>query len=382
VKLKVLSQIREIAQGAWDALVGPDDPHARWAWLDAFEEAGCVDPTTGWQACHLTVWRGSHLIGAAPAYLRSDSDGDFSRDWGWASAAARGGVAYYPKLSLTIPFTPVTGTRFLVAEGEDRDAILDELARGALTLAKELSASCVQVLFPREAEAIRLEAHGFSRRVDFQFHWHNDNYADPDDFLARFSSKKRNQARRERAAPATQGITLRTLRGEELAHDRANIGRLAFNLHRSTIDKLMWGRRWLNQAFYDLVFERMPEPLELVVAEREGKVIAGAFNLATPTRLLGRYWGCFEDHPFLHFNVCLYHSLDDCIARGLQSFEGGAGGEHKIARGFLPTFTFSSHKFLDPRLERPLSDYIKREADEREAALVRFNAESPILRKR
>lgn len=243
VKLRVVSQIREIAEQAWDALVGPDDPHARWAWLHALEESGCVDPTTGWQACHLTIWRGTSLIGAAPAYLRGDSDGDFSRDWGWSSAAARAGIEYYPKLSLTIPFTPVTGTRLLIAPGEDQKAVTDELARGALALAAKLGASCVQVLFPREAEALALEAHGFSRRLDFQFHWHNDHYASPDEFLARFTSKKRNQARRERAAPASQGITLRTLRGEALAADKARIGRLAYELHRSTVDKLMWGRR-------------------------------------------------------------------------------------------------------------------------------------------
>jgi predicted N-acyltransferase len=153
-------------------------------------------------------------------------------------------------------------------------------------------------------------------------------------------------------------------------------------LHRSTVDKLMWGRRWLNRAFYERVFSALPEHVEVVAAERAGRLIAGAFNVATRTHLYGRYWGCFEEHPFLHFNVCLYHSIDECIRRGVEVFEGGAGGEHKLQRGFEPAETYSAHRFLDPRLDQPLRRYIEAEAGERAEALARWRAESPILKRR
>jgi predicted N-acyltransferase len=320
------------------------------------------------------------MLAAAPAYLREESDGDFSRDWGWAAAAERGGVPFYPKLCVTVPFTPVTGRRLLIAPGVDRMAAVEALGRAAVAVAREAGAQTVQFLFPTAAEADELASVGFARRIDFQFHWNNAGYQTPADFLARFNAKKRHQARRERAAPVAQGISLRTIRGEELAKNHKTLGRLAHDLHRSTVDKLMWGRRWLNRAFYDQIFATMPEPLELVVAEREGKVVAGAFNVASTTRLFGRYWGCFEDHPFLHFNVCLYHSIDDCIARGLEAMEGGAGGEHKIARGFLPAETFSAHAFLSPQLDKPLRAVIAQEAAQRHEALTRFQKDSPILK--
>jgi hypothetical protein len=382
VELRIFPQISEIPEVEWDALIDrTDQPFVRWAWLEALERSGCAAPETGWSPCHLGVVRGRQLVAAAPAYLREDSDGDFSRDWGWASGAARAKVPYYPKLTITVPFTPVTGQRVLVAPGEDRAELTAMLVAGARELAQRVGASCVQVLFPTEDEARALEAIGLTRRIDFQFHWRNAGYADYDAFLARFSSKRRHQVRRERAAAATQGISVRTVRGEELAAQRATWGRLAHDFHRNTVDKLMWGRRWLNRAFYDRIFERMPEALEVVVAERDGRPIAGAFNVASRRRLFGRYWGCFEEHPFLHFHVCLYHSIDDCIRRGLEAFEGGAGGEHKIARGFEPSETFSAYLFLDARLARPVMQYIEQEAVHREEALARWRAESPIFRR-
>jgi predicted N-acyltransferase len=383
VELKVHSQITDIAPAAWDALLDPlATPFVRWAWLEALEASGCATPESGWQPCHLGLWRAGRLIAAAPAYLKGDSDGDFSRDWGWAEGAQRAGIAYYPKLLLTVPFTPVTGRRVLVAPGEDRAACVQAIVAGARAFAEEIGATSVHVLFPLASEAAELETAGMARRIAFQYHWRNQGYTDPEAFLSCFSSKKRNQARRERAAPEQQGITIRTVRGAELAADTLKWGRKAHELHRSTVDKLMWGRRWLNRAFYERVFAGMPSDLEVVVAERQGKVVAGAFNVATPTHLFGRYWGCFEEHPFLHFNVCLYHSIDECIRRGVKQFEGGAGGEHKIARGFEPSETYSTHSFLDPRLEKPLRQYIEREAEERAVALERWRTASPIIKRK
>jgi uncharacterized protein len=381
VRLKVHQSIAEIPRAQWDALLDERaTPFLRWSFLEALEHAGCASAEAGWRPCHLGLWRGEALVAAAPAYLKEDSDGDFARDWGWAEAAARARIPYYPKLVITVPFTPVTGRRALVASGEDRRACVKAIADGARAAAKELGATSVHVLFPAAEEAREWEAAGLARRVGYQYHWRNAGYRTPEEFLARFDSKRRNAARRERAEPARQGIAIRTVRGDELAGDATAWARTAFELHRSTVEKLMWGRGWLNREFYDRVFERMPEHIEMVEARRGGRLIAGAFNVASPTHLYGRYWGCFEEQRFLHFNVCLYHSIDECIRRGVRVFEGGAGGEHKLLRGFEPAETYSAHRFLDRRLELPLAAHIVREAEERTAALARWRAMSPILK--
>jgi predicted N-acyltransferase len=383
VELRIHHSVAEIPREAWNSLLSEDaSPFVDWRFIDALEQSGCASPDADWVARHVTLWRGSELVAAMPVWIREGSDGDFSRDWGWADAAYRARIPYYPKLVVGVPFTPVTGRRLLIAPGESRAEMLSRLVDELKTLCKKQGAYSIHFLFPLLAEARELEAVGLTRRSDFQFHWHNDGYRDPEEFLARFDSKRRNQARRERAAPAEQGISIRTVRGDELAREPPKWASAAYTLHRSTIDKLMWGRGWLNLAFYEAVLKAMPEAIEIVAAEREGRLIAGAFNVATKTHLYGRYWGCLEDHRFLHFNVCLYHSIDECIRRGVLHFEGGAGGEHKIARGFEPTETYSSHFFVDPRLEQPLSAYIENERRERERALARWRAETPILKHR
>ena len=349
---QVLGSVAEIAQEEWDALLDPAaTPFVRWHWIEALERSRCASARTGWSARHLAMFRRGRLVAAAPAWVKDDSDGDFARDWDWASAAARAGLPYYPKLSLTVPFTPCTGRRILVVPGEDRAEAVRRIVEGARALCRRESIPTLQILFPGESEARELRAAGLSTRVGFQFHWHNDLYRTFDDFLARFRSKDRNAIKRERRAPAEQGIALRTVRGDELSRAPREWAKAVHELHTTTVRKLMWGRAWLNRAFYDLVFERMPDALEVVEARRDGALIAGAFNVAGGNRLYGRYWGCIEEHPFLHFNVCLYHSIDECIRRGVEAFEGGAGGEHKLSRGFLPTETFSAHAFLDARLD-------------------------------
>jgi uncharacterized protein len=215
-----MRSIEEVSRAAWDALLDEEaTPFVRWDFLAALERSGCAAEESGWRPRHLALWRGDRLIAAAPAYLREDSDGDFSRDWGWADAAQRAGIAYYPKLILAVPFTPVTGRRLLVAAGEPRPACVRELVKEARALAADEGAASLHVLFPLAGEADELADAGLARRVAFQYHWRNDGYRDPDEFLARFSSKKRNQARRERAAPDKQGIAIRTVRGDEIAAD-------------------------------------------------------------------------------------------------------------------------------------------------------------------
>ncbi len=382
--LRVLDWLSEVPQQSWDALLGDGaaaSPFLEWAWLESLESSGCATERTGWRPRHLTLWKQGKLIAAAPAYEKESSDGDFSRDWEWASAAARARRPFYPKLVIGVPFTPCTGARFLVAKGEDREACTRALLAGARALSTEHGLHVLEVLFPAKAEVDELtKVQGLAGRVDFQFHWHNAGYRSVDEFLARFSAKKRAMIKRERAAPAEQGITIRTVRGPELADDPLGWARIAHTLHKSTIDKLMWGRGWLNRKFYEKVLTRMPDKIEIVEARRGGELVAGAFNVASATTLYGRYWGCLEDHKFLHFNVCLYHSVEQCIERGVLAFEGGAGGEHKIARGFQPTLTYGAFEFADPQLDRSVRQYLVAERTEREAALQRFQAESGLLK--
>jgi len=381
MRLQVLDSIASVPREAWDALLDEAaTPFVRWDFLEALEATKCASPRSGWVPRHLAAYRDGQLVAAAPAYVRTGSDGDFSRDWGWASAASRAGLSYYPKLAVTVPFTPCTGRRILVARGEDRERSVAAIAGLARDLCRREQLGSLQVLFPLAGEADELERAGLALRIDHQFHWQNDGYRTFDEFLARFRSKDRNAIKREMRAPAEQGIEIRTVRGEELRARSAEVAREAHALHRATIDKLMWGRGWLNQAFYERVFSRLPEHVEMVEARKDGRLVAGAFNVVSTDRLFGRYWGAFEEHPFLHFNVCLYHSIRDCIARGLRAFEGGAGGEHKLSRGFLPAETFSAHAFSDPRLDRAMREALGTELDERRTALAQWLSESPILK--
>jgi len=373
-----------VPHAAWDALLAHEpaaaSPFVRHAFLDALEGSGCATTRTGWTPRHLTLWRGDRLVGAAPAYVRHGSDGDFSRDWEWAAAAERSGLGYYPKLLLAVPFTPVTGRRLLVAAGEPRANAVAALLAGARALAEAEGLRSIHVLFAQEDEANLLERAGLALRVDFQYHWRNVGYRTFDDFLARFTSKRRNALKRERAAPARQGIALRTVTGAELSADARSWAREMFDLHRRSVDRLAWGMRWVNRGFYERALSGMPDALQIVEARREGRLIAAAFNGVSTARLYGRYWGCREDHPFLHFNVCLYHSVEACIRNGLQAFEGGAGGDHKLVRGFEPALTHSAHLFLDARLDAPLRRHVAMEARERRAALERWQADAPVLK--
>ena len=379
--VRVLTALKEVRPEEWDGLLTPrSTPFLRFGWLNALEQSGCAGLRSGWAPRHLTLWRGNRLIAAAPAYVRDDSDGDFSRDWDLAASFSRGRVAYYPKLALTVPFTPCTGERVLVAPGEDRPECVARVIAAARQLCADEGWPTWQVLFPDADSARELEQAGMALRVSWQFHWRNEGYRSLADFLGRFNSKRRHMLRREMAAPAGQGIEIRTIRGEELRRDPARWARTAHALHRNTVDKLMWGRRWLNEKFYLHAFAALPDAVEVVAAFRDREIVAGAFNVASQTRLYGRYWGCFEEHPFLHFNVCYYHSIADCIARGIEVFEGGAGGEHKLARGFLPCLTYSAHGFCDAQLQRGLRDYLWRETEAREAGLARSLRESPIFK--
>ena len=381
LEARSLSSLSEVGEAEWNALLtAADNPFVDWRWLEALEHSGCVGPDAGFMPCHITIRRAGGLVAAAPAYVKFDSDGDFGRDWEWAAAAERAHLPYYPKLVLGVPFTPVTGRRILCAAGEDEPALVAAVVAAARAFVKRHSLGSLHVLFPTEPQLELLAQTGLIPRIGIQYHWNNPGYRTSDEFYARFSAKRRHALRRERAAAAEQGIRVRTIAGAELRAAGQELADLAHALHLSTVDKLVWGRRWLNQGFYRRVFAAMPEPMQLVVAERDGRVIAGAFNVAGPGRLFGRYWGCFEEHPFLHFTVCYYHSIDECIARKTQVFEGGAGGEHKIARGFEPTETHSAHAFADPSFHAALARHVKTESENRRQAIAAWRKNDAVLK--
>ena len=381
--VRVLHAIAEVPAAAWDALFAHEvdlaSPFVRHAFLRALEESGSAGQAAGWAPRHLVLYRGGQLVAAAPAWLKDGSEGDFSRDWEWAGAASRAGVPYYPKLTLTVPATPATGRRLLVAQGEDRAALVPRLVAAARALAEVEGAGGIHVLFTPGDEARELEAAGLCRRLDFQYHWRNEGYAGLEDFLARFPSKRRNALRRELRAPAEQGIAIRTVRGDELSRDPEGWARDCFALHQASTDQMAWGMRWVNGAFYQQVLRGMADAVEVVEARRDGRLVGMAFNLATPRVLYGHYWGNVEEHPFLHFNVALYHSIAECIGRGVVRFEGGAGGDHKLSRGFEPAETWSCHALLDPGLDRAVRRHVAAELRSRQAGIAGWRAEHPRL---
>ncbi|MGA9523712.1 MAG: GNAT family N-acetyltransferase [Myxococcaceae bacterium] len=369
LRLRILESITDVPREGWNALEGAQSvPFTRWEWLEAMESSGSAVPQRGWRPAHLTVWRGSRLVGASPAWLKSHSLGEYVYDFGWAHAAEQLGIPYYPKLLVGVPLSPITSPRFLHAPGESASEIRTALAKAAVELAQEMGCSSVHVIFPPEEDALALEQElGFIRRTGMQYHWRNPGYRGYDDFLSRFTAKRRHQLRRERMAAGEQGIRIHTVRGAELGPEHAE---RAWQFYEETNTKNPWGRVQLTRRFFLRVFETMSEHIEVVEAERAGEVVAGAFNLATPERLFGRYWGCTEEHPFLHFHVCMYHSIDESIRLGRKVFEPGAGGEHKIARGFEPTAIHSVHVLFDRRMEGAVRQFVESERAELEAVFA------------
>jgi uncharacterized protein len=376
--LRVLKAVSEAPREAWNEVCGPAPlPFLRWEWLHALEASGSATRHTGWEPHHLTLWRGRTLVAFAPAYAKHHSMGEYIYDFGWADAARSLGVRYYPKMLIGVPLSPITAPRFTIAPGENAPSVRARMLDEALRIAHDGGMSSLHVIFPPEDEAQALETLGLARRTGMQYHWKNRGYRTYDEFLSRFDAKRRHQLKRERAAAQSQGISIRTVRGTELTPEHA---RLAYGFYAATCEKNPWGHLQLEPGFFEHVFETLAPSVEMVLAERDGRVIAGAFNLVTDERLFGRYWGCFEEHPFLHFNVCMYHSIDDCIRLGRQVFEPGAGGEHKIPRGFEPTAVHSVHKIFDPRLDRAVRDFVQRERAQLEDVFER-SAEITGLRR-
>lgn len=355
-------RISQIGAEAWRTLAGEHPlPFLRYEWLSALEDTGCIDPERGWLAMHVAAYVGDELVAVAPTYVKGNSEGEFVFDHSFARFAQGSlRIDYYPKLVVAVPFTPASGPRILIKPGADSAGILRGFAAALPQIAERIGASGVHVLFPDAAQCEAFGESGFAPRHGLQYHWRNAGYRTLDDFLGRFNSKRRNQIRREMREMRDRDLDLSVLTGESLRPERADF---IFDFYRSTVEKFYYGRQYLNRAFFEQVCSTMPEQLHVVVATDRGsnRPIAGAFNLLGERALYGRYWGALEDRPFLHFNVCFYRGIEECIARGLELFEPGAGGEHKLARGFEPSVTYSAHSFVDARLSTAVADFLERE---------------------
>lgn len=363
LRVELADGVSLLDRSEWNALVGDESPFLEWEWLASLEEAGCVGARTGWDPRPLVVREGERLVAACPLYVKSHSEGEFVFDWGWADAAERSGIRYYPKLLVGVPFTPVGGQRLLTASDADASRYGPVLAGALREICRDNELSSVHVNFCREDEADLLEQEGYLKRVGIQYHWHNEGYATFEDYLDRFRSKRRNQVRRERREVARQDVRVEALAGDEIGDE---LFEPMYRFYLSTIHNRAWGRQYLNPDFFELLRERFRSRLVFVVALRSGVPIAGAFNVAKGETLYGRYWGSDEHVRNLHFEVCYYAGIEHCIERGLSRFEPGAGGEYKQLRGFDARPTWSSHFVLDPRLRAAIDRFL--EAERHEAA--------------
>jgi uncharacterized protein len=334
------------------------NPFVSHAFFSALEASGSACARTGWGPRHLVARLDGEIIGIVPCYLKSHSQGEYVFDRGWAEAYERAGGRYYPKLQVSVPFTPAAGPRLLIRGGADQERIAAALANGLVALCEVSRASSAHVTFAPEAEWKLLAAHGFLQRTDQQFHWHNQGYDRFDDFLAGLNSRHRKAIKRERReALSAGGITVHALNGSDITEDAWD----AFFAFYMETGSRKWGRPYLTRSFFSLIGESMAKDVLLVMARRNGRWIAGAINFIGSDTLFGRNWGAIEHHPFLHFELCYYQAIDFAIGRGLKIVEAGAQGEHKIARGYLPQTTYSAHYIADPDLRRALDDYLRRE---------------------
>jgi predicted N-acyltransferase len=360
-EVQVHHRIADIGRDAWDRCAAAPEyaanPFTAFDFLDILEESGCVGPRTGWAPRHLSVREEDGEVAAVmPLYAKSHSQGEYIFDHGWADAYERAGGRYYPKLVSAAPFSPVTGPRLIVREGAERDEARRLLMLGGTELCGRLGASGFGVNFPLESEWRFMGAEGMLLRQGQQYHWLNHGYGDFDQFLDALSSGRRKTIRRERRE-AVRDLEIVRLTGKAIREEHWDA---FFGFYMDTGSR-KWGRPYLNRLFFSLLGERMADQVLLVLARRSGRWIAGALNLIGGDCLFGRNWGCIEDVPFLHFELCYYQAIDEAIERGLARVEAGAQGQHKISRGYLPTPVYSTHFIADPALRGPVARFLDEE---------------------
>ena len=354
-ELRIVGSLAEISAAQWNALAGAT-PLVSHSFLAGLESTGCVSVRTGWEPCHVTLWRRDALVAAMPLYAKDHSYGEYVFDWAWADAYRRHGLDYYPKLVCAVPFTPICGPRLMARTEADRRTLL----AGAFTWAERCNASSLHVLFPSDHEADLMDEAGMMMRHGVQFHWTNPGYRDFEDFLAHLTREKRKKIRQERRRVHEQGITFRWLTGAEATESDwaffERCYRKTYREHHST--------PYLNLQFFLHLAEHLPDNVLLIEARLDGKPIAGTFNIIEARdALYGRNWGATAHIPLLHFEACYYQTIEYCIAHGIRRFEGGAQGEHKMARGLMPVETYSAHWVAHAEFRRAIGQYLGREAN-------------------
>ena len=357
ITIQILGDLNNIDRATWDAIANPPlapyDPFLSWDFLQALEESGCASPGKGWQPAHLIARdRTGAAVGAMPLYAKDHSYGEYVFDHSWADALMRAGGQYYPKLQCAVPFTPVPGRRIFAADASVQSA----LAQAAIGLAQRVGASSVHATFASAGLCEQLKPAGYLTRVGLQYHWFNRNYSTFDDFLADLSSQKRKTIRRERQR-ATEGLFVRRLRGAEITQRDWDF---FFRCYQDTGSR-KWGSPYLNRKCFTLLGERMADRCVLFIAEEDGHPVASALNLVGGEALYGRYWGRVADVPFLHFELCYYQAIELAIELKLARVEAGAQGEHKLARGYVPTPTYSLHWIADRGLREAVRRYLQAE---------------------
>ncbi|MBO1360666.1 N-acetyltransferase [Acetobacter sacchari] len=360
--LTLHDSIRGLSPEAWDACAGDDNPFVSHAFLSAIEDSGSATPRTGWLPRHAALHDGQGcLVAVAPTYLKAHSYGEYVFDHGWARAFEAAGGAYYPKLQVASPFSPVPGPRLLVrpellapgGASSARDALADGLAQ----VCRELELSSCHVTFCTEQDYDALGKRGWLQRLGVQYHWHNDGYACFDDFLSRLASRKRKVLKRERRDANACGLTFRAVRGGDISEA---LWDAFFEFYQSTIDR-KWGSAYLTREFFSLLSARLGDSVVLMIADHDGKPVAGALNLLGRDALYGRNWGCVGEWPFLHFELCYYRAIEFAIENGISRVEAGAQGDHKIQRGYVPSFTHSAHWIENQGLRNAVAEFLDHE---------------------
>lgn len=379
VTIRLIPSVTEVDAAVWDALANPAkgeatsnfsyNPFLSHAFYLALEKSRSAVAETGWQGQHMVLEEDDQILGILPCYMKYHSQGEYVFDHGWADAFERAGGDYYPKLQATVPFTPASGRRLLVGNGDGAERRRLLMAGGLQQACQQLEVSSAHITFMEKDEWALLGKQNFLMREDQQFHWLNDGYTDFDQFLTALSSRKRKNIRKERAgALGGNGITIDWLTGEQLTEE---VWDTFFRFYMDTGQR-KWGQPYLTRDFYTRIGETIADDIVLIMAKRDGRYVAGAINFIGSHTLFGRHWGCLEEHPFLHFEVCYYQAIDYAIAHNLERVEAGAQGGHKLARGYMPQITHSAHYITHPDFRRAVADYLahERQAVEREAAAI------------
>ena len=361
--IRIIGEIREISSDEWDACAGADDPFVCHAFLAALEKSGSVSVETGWMPHHLVLEdENSVILAVAPLYLKNHSYGEYVFDSGWADALHRVGGEYYPKLQAAVPFTPVTGRRFLVRQDlthEKQRVLQRAILSGLVQLAERLKISSFHITFPSKQEWQLCGELGLLQRTDRQFHWINDEFKNFDDFLAALSSRKRKGIRKERRAIAEKDVIIQTLSGDQIEERHWDA---FYSFYQDTSNR-KWGQAYLNRDFFSRLGKSMGKKVLLIMAEYEGRFVGGAMNMIGADTLYGRYWGCLESFKFLHFEVCYYQAMEFAIKAGLKKIEAGAQGLHKLQRGYLPNATYSAHWIADTGFREAVESFLIKETD-------------------